>query len=85
MKQTQKQGSNKGFIHLIIAIIVIILILTFLRLDLRSLVESETGQSNFGYVWELFLKLLAWLWGLIVGAISFIWVKIVSLFQYLTK
>ena len=43
-------NKNKGFIHIIIAIIVIVLILTWLKFDLRSVVESDAGQSNFGYL-----------------------------------
>lgn len=65
MKQGPKQQS-RGFIHIILAVVVIVLILTFLRFDLRSLIESDTGQSNFGYLWELLVRLWHWFWGLIV-------------------
>lgn len=60
-------SQNKGFIQVILAIIVIVLILTFLRLDLRALAESDTGKTNFAYVWELLVKLWHWFWDLIVA------------------
>lgn len=74
-------NKDRGFVQIIIAVIVIVLILTFLRFDLRSLVESDTGQSNFGYLWELITKLWWWFWGLII----FVWDKFVGLLKDLTK
>ncbi len=79
MKSDLKQ--SRGFIQIIIAIVVIVLILTYLRFDLRSLVESDTGQSNFGYLWELASKLWHWFLDLLVT----LWHKFVGLIRDLTK
>lgn len=54
--------NNKGFIQIIIAIVIIVLILTFFRVNLRVILESDTGKSNFGYLWELLTKFWDWLW-----------------------
>lgn len=44
-----KQG---GLIKMLIIFIVVILILSILNIDLRSIVESDQVQTNFSYVWN---------------------------------
>ncbi|MBU3925745.1 hypothetical protein KJ763_01060 [Patescibacteria group bacterium] len=41
-----------GLIKLIILIIVVIFILSYLGISLRSIIEGESFQSNWNYVWE---------------------------------
>ena len=41
-----------GFIKIIVLIIVGLLILSYFKIDLRGLVDSNSTQSNFGYVWS---------------------------------
>ncbi|MBI3633054.1 MAG: hypothetical protein HY226_02065 [Candidatus Vogelbacteria bacterium] len=43
---------NKGFIRVIILVLVAILILSYLKIDLRGLVSSDTTQGNLSYVWS---------------------------------
>jgi hypothetical protein len=46
---------NRGFIRLVLIIIAILLILSYFGLNLRSIVNSPTGQANFSYVKEFSL------------------------------
>lgn len=57
--------NSRGFIKWIIVIIIGIFILTLLRVDIRGIVNSDVGQSNFNYLWELINQAwnwLVWLW-----------------------
>jgi len=49
-----KQG---GFLKMLIIFIVVIIVLSALNIDIKSIVESEQAQSNFSYVWN-FAKLI---------------------------
>jgi hypothetical protein len=42
-----------GLIKLILLIVVALLALSYYRVDLRALVESEQTAANFQYVWGL--------------------------------
>ncbi|MBI3631905.1 MAG: hypothetical protein HY225_00445 [Candidatus Vogelbacteria bacterium] len=44
--------SNKGFIRVIILVLAGILILSYFKIDLRGLANSDTTQGNFSYVWS---------------------------------
>ena len=59
MNKTQKNQS--GIIRLALAIIVIVIILTILKIDLRSFFNSELWQSNWGVAKDLALKIYHWL------------------------
>ncbi|MCR4284360.1 MAG: hypothetical protein NUV64_03575 [Parcubacteria group bacterium] len=41
-----------GLIKMIIIFIIVILILSVLNIDIRSIVESEEVQTNFSYIWN---------------------------------
>ena len=43
---------RRGFIRIIVLIVVGLLILSYFKIDLRGLVDSNSTQSNFGYVWS---------------------------------
>ncbi|MBI2482338.1 MAG: hypothetical protein HYV76_02140 [Candidatus Vogelbacteria bacterium] len=58
--------NQRGFIKWIIVVVVGIFILTLLRVDIRGIVNSDIGQSNFNYLWELIngaWDWLVWFWG----------------------
>ena len=80
-QQGRRPKTNGGFIQIIIAIVVVILILTFFRVNLRALVESDTGKTNFAYVWELITKAWTWFWHWITQNGT----KLATWFKYLTK
>jgi len=44
--------NQTGFIKLIILIIIVIFILSYFGINLRSIVDSETFQNNLNYAWE---------------------------------
>ena len=48
--------SQQGLIKLIVLIIVAILVLSYFKINLRQLVNSDTTQSNFEYVWSWVAK-----------------------------
>ncbi|MFA4890075.1 MAG: hypothetical protein WC587_00350 [Candidatus Paceibacterota bacterium] len=41
-----------GFIKLIILIVVLLVILGYFGINIRSIVENDTAKSNVGYVWN---------------------------------
>ena len=43
---------KRGFIKIIILIVVGLLILSYFRIDLRGLVNSDSTQGNFSYAWS---------------------------------
>lgn len=44
-----------GLIKLIIIFVIVVLILSVLNINIRSIIESEQVQTNFSYVWN-FIK-----------------------------
>ena len=46
-------NKNKGFIRLIILIIIGIIVLSYFNINVKSIVESPVAQENIGYVWGL--------------------------------
>ncbi len=46
------KNNNRGFIKLIILIIVGIFLLSYFKIDLRSLFNSDLTQSNFRATWS---------------------------------
>ncbi|HQF40900.1 MAG TPA: hypothetical protein PKW34_01065 [Candidatus Paceibacterota bacterium] len=48
-----KNRKEAGLVKLIILIIVVILILSYLGINIQKIAESETGQANFGYLWNI--------------------------------
>jgi len=67
-------NKKQGIIKLIILIVIGILILSYFRIDIRRIVESDMAQKNLGYVWGIiqycwhtFLERPAlWIWNQIV-------------------
>ena len=49
------EKNKKGFIRLIVLIIVAIIILSYLNFDLKKLFTTPTTVNNFSYVWT-FIK-----------------------------
>jgi len=41
-----------GFIRMIILIIIVLAILSYFNFNVRSFIESDMVQKNFGYVWD---------------------------------
>lgn len=72
--------NQAGIIKLIILIIAVIVILSYLGINIQKIAESDTGRANFGYVWQMILKVWAWLTSLyqqyLAGAIEPLWDKI---------
>ncbi|MEK7478084.1 MAG: hypothetical protein AAB645_01815 [Patescibacteria group bacterium] len=52
--------NNRGFIKLILLIIVVILVLSYFGISLRKIVESNTSKDNFSFVWDMAGK--GWIW-----------------------
>jgi hypothetical protein len=67
-------NKQQGIIKLIVLIIIGILILSYFRVDIRRIVESDIAQKNLNYVWGLvqyvwhnFLAApAAWIWDRVV-------------------
>lgn len=43
--------NQKGLIKIIILIIIFLLVLSYLGINLRSIIEGEPFQNNWNYVW----------------------------------
>ena len=44
--------NNKGFVKLIILIIIGIAILSYFNIDIRSILDSNSFRDNLSYVWN---------------------------------
>jgi hypothetical protein len=65
-----KSNTNRGFIKLIILIVVILLIISYFGINLKGVVDSSTFQSNWGYVKEF----IVYIWNhFLSGIFIFIW------------
>jgi hypothetical protein len=62
--------SNRGgIIRTILIVVAILLVLSYFGINLRSVVNSPTGQSNFDYAKEV----LSGIWSVIKGPVLMIW------------
>jgi len=52
--------SQAGLVKLIILIVVVVLILSYLGINIQKIAESDTGQANFAYLWQIFQKIGDW-------------------------
>ncbi|MBU1178912.1 hypothetical protein KKB69_01040 [Patescibacteria group bacterium] len=43
---------SKGFVNIIILIIIAVIVLGYFKIDLRSIWNSEPVQNNLGFLWE---------------------------------
>lgn len=77
-----KNNSQKGLVKLIILIVVLIIALSYFGINIQKIAESDVGRANFGYVWQIVLKIWDWLLGLyqqyIAGLVSQGWGTITS-------
>ncbi|MEK7644832.1 MAG: hypothetical protein AAB391_00710 [Patescibacteria group bacterium] len=68
------KGSNRGFLKMIILVIIAILILSYFGFNLKDIAESDTSKSNFSYIWNF----LSYVWNtFLVTPASFVWNVIV--------
>lgn len=78
---------NRGFIKLILFIVIALIALGFFGYNLRDIVNSPTVRDNLTYVWGLVVKLwdnfllvpLSWVWENIV--IELIWNNLQTFFS----
>lgn len=83
--------TDKGFVKLLVSIIIALIILSYFGFDLRTLIESEQTQANLNYfkdllktIWNLYIwKGISFLWNDIV--IGYIWKNIVLIWQTATS
>jgi len=72
-----KPRAQTGLVKLIILIVVAIIILSYLGINIQKIAESDAGRANFGYVWQIILKIWDWLAGLyqpyLAGPINQVW------------
>ncbi len=54
-----------GFIRMAFIVIIIILILSYVGIDLKSFIESDKTQSNLSYVWGGVL----WMWDTVINPV----------------
>ena len=84
-----QNNSQRGIVKLIVLIIVVIIILSYLGINIQKIAESDTGRSNFGYVWQWVLKAWDWLRGLyqqyLGGSLGPLWEKITQMAPFLNK
>jgi hypothetical protein len=53
MNQVGARQTNKGIIGLLVLLIIALLSISYFGISLKGIVDSPTGQSNFGYVRDL--------------------------------
>ena len=60
--------------RLVVIIIIAIAILSYFRVDIRSLVESQSFRDNFGFVWDWLLSIYN---NFLARPVSYIWNEII--------
>lgn len=71
----QSPKGNRGFIKLILIIVVALIVLGYFGYNLKDIVSSPTVHDNLVYVWDLIVRLwntiivtpALWLWDKIQG------------------
>lgn len=69
--------TEQGFIKTIILVVVALIIISFLGIDIKQVIDSPTTQHNFSYVtqgilyiWDHFLKVpVLFLWNLFLSTV----------------
>jgi len=80
--------TNRGFVSLIILLVVILIILGYFGFNLREIVQSPKVSDNLNYVWNLVVSLwnhilvipATWIWNNIV--IGLIWNNLSKLISH---
>jgi len=66
----KRVNTNRGgIIRTVLFIVILLLILSYFGINLRDIVNSPSGQSNFSYVWSVLLAI----WATIKGPVLLIW------------
>jgi hypothetical protein len=68
--------NEQHMLKLILSIIVLVLVLSFFGISIQSVVNSPTGQENFGYLHMLFAQGWEWIANLVYGTWN--WIKAVT-------
>ena len=69
---------DRGFIKLILLLIIFILLLSYFGFDLRGIAESPQAKSNFSYVWNF----IAYVWNtFLLGPVTWLWNFLINLFK----
>lgn len=69
-----KINTNRGFVKMVIIIILAIVILSYFGFNLRDIFTSELVQDNLSYVWGFVVKV----WDLFI---QYIWTPLLSFFN----
>jgi len=91
MQTKRYKPQDKGFIKLLVSIIIALIILSYFGFDLRSLIESPQTQANLNYfldllknIWDNYIwKGIMYFWNNIF--IGYIWKNIVLIWQTTTS
>ena len=54
---------NKGFMKMIILIVVVLVILGFYGFNLKEIANSPTVRANLAYLWSIIVAV--WQWGVV--------------------
>ena len=69
------QNHNRGLIKMIIVIFIVLILLAYFGLNLRSIVGSQTFQDN----WNFISNLISTIWNnYLKGVVTFIWNSILA-------
>ncbi|MDD4988931.1 MAG: hypothetical protein PHV42_00700 [Candidatus Pacebacteria bacterium] len=76
-----KSQNNRGFIRLIILILVVLIVLSYLGFDIKKIIYSPAVTKVASLLWTLILLI----WKLLVSVIEASWGTIMQGLQYLIK
>ena len=54
-------SAKRGFLQLLLIIIIAIAVISYFKIDLRALLESAWFKNNLSYAWQLVVKIWEWL------------------------
>lgn len=54
-------NKEAGIVKLVVLIVVVVLILSYLGINIQKIAESDAGKANFGYVWGIIQQVWGWI------------------------
>lgn len=73
----RSSSKKKGIINTIVLIVVALIILGYLKIDIRDIFDTPLVQDNLKYAWDIFMSGFWTAWDFVV----MIWEKVIGLVQ----
>ena len=70
---------NRGFIEILLAVVVVVIILSLLGISLGSIFGNQLLKDNFGFIWNWIVFSWQWLTSFLANILSFVREQVTSI------